>query len=407
MEHSKDHNVVFIWLKKVPHKLNYVANYESFIMKDKEITKCFIEELEEEIKTDNHSVICMLLSLGLGTKKITRNLENYWNHCYNKRFDYDSYRDLLIQFPNKFKNKKYEIYKELGDIEFEQGKGHFIDVDSHIKEALKYYNKINAQNEIDQCLLELQKNKKNTDENWPKPIELIIPIDCDPSNENKSYQYEDSGIGRVTRTSSNNLIYKELNTREIFELIVIKNNIVAELVLFFRSKEDVSFDEFLDYFKFKKVWFFKSEIYEIMLPALFHFYENFKKDIEESKQGKTVSMINYVLPLDSLVLKFEGLLRLFLERKEINTLTEKSGKVNESVKIFEMLKLFENSLDETISRDRFIKEDKPYFEYIFGSDELNLRNEIAHSIFKKEYYSHKKVIYIIDAISRIGKYSIT
>jgi hypothetical protein len=48
--------------------------------------------------------------------------------------------------------------------------------------------------------------------------------------------------------------------------------------------------------------------------------------------------------------------------------------------------------------------DKPFFEHLFGIEELNLRNEIAHSFFKKEDYSHKKVIYIIDAIARIGKY---
>ena len=193
----------------------------------------------------------------------------------------------------------------------------------------------------------------------------------------------------------------------MFEMMVIKHNVVAELIAFHRSKEDVSFDEFLHYFKFKEAWFYKSEIYEIMLPALFHFYTNFKKDIEESEQKNTISMINYVLPLDSLVLKFEGLIRLFLERKGINNLTESNGKVTENTKIFEILNLFEKSLDDgTTEKDRFTKEDKPLFEHIFGSKELNLRNEIAHSIFKREYYSHKKVIYIIDAISRIGKYSV-
>lgn len=389
--------------QKVNNKLESVSNYESFNKKDKEITKCFIEELKHEMKANNHSVFFMLLSLGLDSKKITRDLETYWDYCYKSRFDYEAYRGLLIKFPKKFKNKKYDIYKELGDIEFEQGKGHFIDVDFHIKKALNYYKEINSQTEIDKCLFELQKNKKNTEENWPKPIELIIPIDNEPSNENKSYQYEDFGIGRVTRTGSNNLICTELNTRDMFKMMEIKEAAVAQLVDFYKSKDDVSFDEFLQYFKFKETWFCESEIYEIMLPALFHFHTNFKIDVNEN----TILMINYVLPLDSLVLKFEGLLREFLERKNINTLTEKRGKIGESVNIFEMLDLFEKTLDnDTSEKDRFIKKDKLFFEHIFGSEELNLRNEIAHSFLKKEYYSHKKVIYIINAIARIGNYSL-
>ena len=117
-------------------------------------------------------------------------------------------------------------------------------------------------------------------------------------------------------------------------------------------------------------------------------------------------MLNYVLPLDSLVLKFEGIIRLLLEKKGIYNLIEKNGKT-ESNTFFNMLDLFEKSIElKEFEKERFIKEDKPFFNHIFSSEELNLRNEIAHSILKKEYYSHKKVMYIIDAISRIGKYSV-
>lgn len=143
-----------------------------------------------------------------------------------------------------------------------------------------------------------------------------------------------------------------------------------------------------------------------MLPALFHFYENFKIDSKNHLQKEMISMLNYVLPLDSLVLKFEGIIRLLLEKKGIDNLMEKNGKT-ESNTFFNMLDLFEKSIElKEFEKEQFIKVDKPFFDHIFGSEELNLRNEIAHSTFKKEYYSHKKVIYIIDAISRIGKYSV-
>lgn len=407
MEYTRGHRV-FIRLK-VNHKLKYVSDYESFIVKDKKTTKCFIEELKQEIEANNHKVIFMLLSLGLDSGKITRDLEIYWDYCYKYRFDYDVYRDLLIQFPKTFKDKKYEIYKELGDIEFERGKGHFIDVDTHIKEAMKYYKEINAQQEIEKCLFELQKNKTNTEENYPKPIEIIIPISEDAFNSNEDYKPGSSVITMVSRTSSNNLIYKESTIAKMVELSLIKHNIVARLFSFFQTNEDISFDEFLDYFSFKESWFYETEIYEIMRPALFHFYQNYKMDTKEKEyeQKDTISMINYVLPLDSLVLKFEGIIRLFLEKKGITNIVERKGKIEENINLSNMLNQFEKSLENNESEKvKFINIDKPFFEHIFGSEELNLRNEIAHSIFKREYYSHKKVIYIIDTIERIGKYSV-
>jgi hypothetical protein len=399
MEYTSGHKV-FTWLK-ADHKLKYINDYQSFMAKNKETTKCFIEELKHEIEANNHKVIYMLLSLGLNSGKITRDLVKYWNYCFKYRFNYDAYRNLLIQFPNKFKDKNYEIYKELGDMEFEQGKGHFIDVDTHIKNAMEYYKKINAQQEIEKCLAELQKNKINTEENYPKPIEMIIPIPEDSFNSNIDYKPGSSAITMVFRSSSNNLIYKESTIKEMLELRIIKQNIVARLCGFFQKNEDNSFDDFLDYFSFKESWFYEMEIYEIILPSLFHFYQNFKIDIKENK----ISMINYVLPLDSLVLKFEGIIRLFLEEKGEIIIVESKGKIEENIKLFNMLSQFEKSLENSESeKENFINLDKPFFEHIFGSEGLNLRSEIAHSFLKKKYYSHKNVIYIIDAISRIGKY---
>jgi hypothetical protein len=399
MNYTNGHSV-FIWLK-VNHKLIYIKNFESFTATNKEATKHFIKELKSEIDANNHQVVFMLLSLGLSTKKITKDLQSYWNYCYQNRFQYDTYRDLLVQFPNTFINQKYEIYKELGDLKYKQGKGHFIDVDIHLKEAMEYYKKINAKQELEKCLAELQKNKLNIEENFPKPIEVIVPVSDHTIYSTKEYSSENSGITRVTRTSSNNLIYKDAPINEMLELNVIKYNIVANLINFFQVNNNMPFDEFLDYFSFKDCWFYNRDIYKIMLPALFHFHYNFEIDIKENR----ISMINYVLPLDSLVLKFEGIIRLFLEEKGEIIIVENKEKINENTNLFKMLSQFEESLkNNETEKEKFIEIDKPFFEHIFSSKELNLRNEIAHSFFKKEYYSHEKVIYIIDAISRIGKY---
>ena len=405
MEYTRGHKV-FRWLK-VKYKLEYATDYDFFIMKDKKTTKHFIEELNQEIEANNHNIVFMLLSLGFDSRKITLNLETYWDFCYKNRNEYEYYRKVLIQFPEKpFKDRKNEIYKELGDIEFKQGIGNFIDVDYHLKKALVYYKKCKASDNIKECLSKLEKNKKNTEENYPKPIEFIIPIEKNNINSNEDYKLSSASITRVTRTSSNDLIYKKYNSCEMIEFQLIKHNIVAKFFNFFQKKEDVSFDDFLDYFNFKESWFYNADIYEIMLPALLHFHENYKIDFKENLQSKMIFMLNYVLPLDSLVLKFEGLIRLLLEKNGIDILIEKNGKT-ESNTFFNMLNLFETSIElKEFEKKQFIKVDKPFFNHIFGSEELNLRNEIAHSTFKKEYYSYEKVIYIIDAISRIGKYSV-
>lgn len=259
MEYSKSSRL-FIWLK-FHHKLDKTTNYESF-KKEKESTKHLIEELNQEIETNNHTVIFMLLSLGLESRKITRDLETYWDYCYKNRNEYDNYREVLIQFPEKpYKDRQNEIYKELGDIEVKQGIGHFIDVDCHLKQAMVYYKKCNASDDIKECLSKLEKNKKNTEENYPKPIEFIIPIEKNNISSNEDYKVSSSSITRVTRTSSNDLIYKEYNSYEMIEFQLIKQFIVDRFFNFFQKKEDVSFEDFLDYFNFKETWFYNADIY--------------------------------------------------------------------------------------------------------------------------------------------------
>ncbi|EMY3483944.1 hypothetical protein [Flavobacterium psychrophilum] len=398
---------LFFFRLKYAQKLKYTNDYQSFIVKNKEITKSFIIELKREMNDNNHEAVFMLLSLGLQTKKVTRDLEKYWDYCYNNRLVYESYRNLLIQFPKNFNEQKNEIYNELGDIEFDLGVGHFIDVDCHIKRALAYYKKCNAQDKIKDCLSKLEKNKKNTEENYPKqPIEFIIPIIEDDSITAENFETSNSSITRVTRTSGNDLIYKEFNSNEMIKFQLIKQNIVHNFLRYFQKDEEITFVGFLEYLNFQDVWFYNTDIYNVITPALFHFYEILKTDSKNDSQNHAVSSLNYVLPLDSLVLKFEGIIRLLLEKKGINNLIEKNGKT-ESNNFFKMLDLFQDSIKNETEKERFINNDKPFFDHIFGSDELNLRNEIAHSTFKKEYYSYKKVIYIIDAILRIGKYSIS
>jgi hypothetical protein len=396
MEYSSSHRI-FIWLK-VNQKLDFVDSYEVFKSSIKKTTKSFIEEIESEMKFNNHNVVFMLLSLGFQCNKISRDLDKYWDYCYERRIVDDSFKELLIQFPKKLNCKKLEIYKELGDDEYSKSNGHYMDVDFHVKKALGYYRKINASTEIEKCLLKLQENKLNIEKNFPKPSKFKILLD---ENETNNFVQQDLEFSIITRTPSNNLKETKKTTKELILPKIEMNILKTQLTDFFKSYNDVNFEMFLDFYEFKKSWFYNSDIFGLMLPSFYHFYQNFKIDLEADK----FTRINYVLPLDSLVIKFEGLIRLFIEQKGHLTINVKRGKVEENINFAYLLKQFEESIKDGVDKERFLKRDKPIFEHLFGQDELNLRNEIAHSNFKPKDYSNELIIAVIDAISRVGKYS--
>jgi hypothetical protein len=401
---EKKGNSIFLRLK-TKNKLNYISDYSSFT-KNKKATQYFIQELEEEKNANNYSIVYLMLTLGFRIGKIYQDLEIYWDYCYVNRFKYDGFRNLLIEFPQMFNKKKNEIYKELGDLEFNKATGHFLDVDTHLREAIKHYKTADLQEDIKKCMIGLQENKSNTGENYPKPIEIIIPVSEADFSQKESYKTATNHITRVTRSSSNNIIYSDLNIQNMLGINIIKDRVTASLFDFFNGNQNISFNEFLDFYSLRECWFFESSIYQMMLPAMFHFYENFKIDINKCKNNESLSGHNYILPLDSLILKFEGIIRLYLENAGVLTIKEGTEKkIEEIINIFGLLAKFEGSLIDK-EQKKFATEDKQFFEHIFGSTEMNLRNEIAHSIAKPELYSPLNVIYIIDSIARIGKYSL-
>lgn len=107
---------------------------------------------------------------------------------------------------------------------------------------------------------------------------------------------------------------------------------------------------------------------------------------------------NYVMPIDSLTLKFEGVLRDFA--KSINVSTTMTGKGNVLRE-----KYIEELLLEKEIQKYFDENDLLFFNYLFVSkDGMNLRNNIAHSFFKFNNYSFQIMHLLICAFLRIGKY---
>lgn len=109
---------------------------------------------------------------------------------------------------------------------------------------------------------------------------------------------------------------------------------------------------------------------------------------------------NFVLCVDSLTLKLEGLFRNFCERLNVPTSEEKEKGMQEV--------LLHRIFDNKVIKEYFDQEDLLLFDYAFSdSPGLNLRNNIAHSFFNEKDYTSKKMLLLIAVLLRLGKYNIS
>lgn len=132
----------------------------------------------------------------------------------------------------------------------------------------------------------------------------------------------------------------------------------------------------------------------LIAPALFDFHFSL-----ETLLFSKSNHINIVLPIDSLVLKFEGLFRDFARLVGSHTTTMTKGYMREMY-IEELLELEK-------MKQYFDEDDMLLFKYLFISKNgLNLRNNIAHSFLHFNDYRIEHMILLIMALLRLGKYSI-
>lgn len=109
---------------------------------------------------------------------------------------------------------------------------------------------------------------------------------------------------------------------------------------------------------------------------------------------------NFVLCIDSLALKIEGVLRNFCERANIPVSVGKTKGMKE---------VFLNDLLENESlKEYFNQDDMLFFNYLFSDNGgLNLRNNVAHCFYYYEEYHPDKMFLLIAALLRIGRYDYT
>jgi hypothetical protein len=106
---------------------------------------------------------------------------------------------------------------------------------------------------------------------------------------------------------------------------------------------------------------------------------------------------SFVLCVDSLTLKFEGLLRDFCERLKVPTSVSKPNGMQEAY--------IHNLLDNETIKKFFNEDDLLLFNYLFSNDKgLNLRNNVAHCFYNYEGYNLNQMLLLIAALLRLAKY---
>jgi hypothetical protein len=107
---------------------------------------------------------------------------------------------------------------------------------------------------------------------------------------------------------------------------------------------------------------------------------------------------NFVLCIDSLALKFEGILRDFAKIIGANSQVHSKGWNREAY--------IEDLLEDEKVKSYFNEDDLLLFKYLFTSQGKNIRNNVAHAFYKFHHYRPELMILIIMAILRISKYQV-
>jgi len=106
---------------------------------------------------------------------------------------------------------------------------------------------------------------------------------------------------------------------------------------------------------------------------------------------------SYVLCIDSLAIKIEGLLRNFCERLNISPAISKRKGTQQA------------NIEDLLSNENlyayFNEDDRLFFRHVFsGEGGLNVRNKVAHTFFDPSDYHYSLMLLLIAVVLRIGKY---
>ena len=363
----------------------------------------------------------------------------------------ESYLKLLVLLSQKLKTSSSEFHEKLGDyhisqLETEKNKG-FI-AHHYYTNALDEYRKANNKEKIEKTSVLLEQAKKTID---LKKISVSSEDNEEMQNLlNQWWDFTKAKTNHLIENGKSEDIFGHLIAENLFpkaeKLIEEKRPTILDLVttvtfdinknvsksqkysglnayalhinnfsirqiwlIFLEGIKSgkISFESLIDYLK-NNSWYGNDFTYldtnnetqgfnwiELLAPSLQSFFVQYEIDIKTNKNNPQ----GYILAIDSLVLKFEGLLREFSRMIGAQTIEIKDNGTEERIS-------FDKLLNNEKIKALLPPDDITYFKFLFLSEGMNLRNNVAHSFFKTKNYTPGTMLLLIVALLRLGNYKV-
>lgn len=359
----------------------------------------------------------------------------------------EKYLKLLIILSQKLKISSKEFHEKLGDYQITQLKAEknqgFV-AHYYYKKALDEYRKANNKEKIEQTAVLLEQSKKDIDLK-----KISVEIKDEDFNKALSMIWEQLKlkISELAQNGDDNSLYCYLISENIFpnaedlskeisspilELMSVmtfdinrnistnKKGGINPYFLYFNNFSvrhislvfsegikcgKISFASLIQYLK-ENSWYGQDFTYvdnnnelqgfnwiELLSPSLKNFFTQTEIDMRLNSNDPQ----NYLLSIDSLVLKFEGLLREFSKMIGAQTIEINESGTSERIN-------FEKLLDNAKLQAIIPKGDIAFFKFLFTSQGINLRNNIAHCFYKIDNYSSGIMLLLIVSLLRLGNY---
>ena len=132
---------------------------------------------------------------------------------------------------------------------------------------------------------------------------------------------------------------------------------------------------------------------DFILPPLKLFFEQSEND----NDNKCHTPEGYIFVIDSLTLKFEGVLRDFSNKIGAQTIESENTKTKQRI---DFDKMFNNEK----FKSAIPEDDIAFFKFLFTRKGLDIRNNVAHSFYSPKDYSISMVWLLICAYLKLGNF---
>lgn len=432
---------LFILSQTVNHKKDEILNY-------------LVSLLESDKINDFTKYSLMDFIIENGKKINSAITKTFYDYSKNKIDKLDervleSYLKLLVVLSQKLKTSPSEYHEKLGDyhisqLEKEKNKG-FID-HHYYANALEEYKKANNKTKIEETAVLLEQAKKTID---LKKVSFEIKDEKINKALNQLWDYTKKKTDYLIENGNDKDIYEYLILENLFPKADILKAEIKPVMLDFVStmafdinknvsknksgginpysihinnfsinhiwlvvskgikSGKISYESLIDYLKIDS-WYGQDFTYldsnneiqgfnwiELLSPSLQSFFVQTEIDLKTNSHNPQ----GYILAIDSLVLKFEGLLREFSRMIGAQTIEIKDNGTEERIG-------FDKLLDNEKIKALIPEDDIAFFKFLFTSSGMNLRNNVAHCFFTTKNYTSAVMLLLIVALLRLGNYKL-